>query len=257
LNPLPVWLISEDTTPLPLAKRRKGRWLEKTQAGVNEFLRTDFFSEQYARKKGLLQRTDPRLKIVAGVLALILTSFLRQPWELLLVLVGVLVLALLSLIPIQDLVARKGMVVFWTGLLPAVPAMFWFVSPGQPLVPFLGITHPGARAALILFLKVTASAGIGLLLVLTTTWQNLLSGLKGLGLPKDLVTMLGMMVRYLALLVSGVEDRLWAKQSRTILPERAREARGWIASEIGMLYQHASSLGEEVFLAMKARGYGA
>lgn len=257
MTPLPDWLTSEDSIPLPQVKRRRGKWLEQTQAGASEFLRTDIFSEQYARKPGWLQKLDVRIKIIAALLVLVLASFLREPLGLLLVLAGVLFLALLSEIPFQDLITRKGMVVLWTGLLPAIPALFSFVSPGEPLVRFLGITKPGAAAALLLLLRVATSAGIGLLLVLTTSWQDLLSGLRRLGLPRDLVMMLGMMLRYLALLVAGVEDRLWAKQSRTILPERAREARGWIASEIGMLYQHAATLGEEVFLAMKARGYGA
>ncbi len=257
MTPLPDWFTSEEPLPHPPGKRRRGKWLEKTQAGVSEFLRRDFFSEPYARKPGPLQKMEVRVKIVSAALALVLASVLRESLGLGFMLGGVVFLALLSEIPVQDLVLRKGLVVLWTGILPAVPALFWFVSPGRLLVPFLGITRPGASAAVLLFLRVATSAEIGLLLVLTTSWKDLLTGLRGLGLPKDIVTMLGMMVRYLALLAAGLEDRLWAKQSRTILPERAREARGWIASEVGMLYQHAASLGEEVFLAMKARGYGA
>jgi cobalt/nickel transport system permease protein len=256
MTPLPDWLTSETTTPLPPSRRHRGNWLDETQAGVAEFLRTDLFSEQYARNPGLLQKMDARAKLISGLLLLVLTSFLREPLGLLLVLGGVLFLALLSRIPLRDLIGRKGPVVLWTGLLPALPAMFWFVSPGELLVPGLGITRPGLAAALLLFLRVAVSASIGFLLLLSTSWQDLLSGLRKLGLPRDIVTMLGMMERYLALLVAGVEDRLWAKQSRTIRPDKAREARGWIASEIGMLWHHAASLGEEVFLAMKARGYG-
>lgn len=229
--------------------------MEKTQAGVAEFFRTDLFSEQYARKPGLLQKLDARAKLISCLLFLVLTSFLREPIGLMLVLAGVLAIALLSRLSLRDLVLRKGPVVLWTGLLPALPAIFWFISPGELLVPGLGITKSGFVAALLLFLRVSVSAGLGFLLLLTTSWQDLLSGLRGLGLPRDIVAMLGMMGRYLALLVAGVEDRLWAKQSRTILPEKAREARGWIAAEIGILWRHATELGEDVFLAMKARGY--
>lgn len=253
---LPDWLTSETSTPLPPSRRHRGRWLDKTQAGVAEFLRTDLFSEQYARKPGLLQKMDARAKLISCLLLLVLVSFMREPTGLLLVLLGVVLLALVSRISLLDLAARKGPVVLWTGLLPALPAMFWFVSPGELQVPGLGITKPGLVAALLLFLRVAVSVSIGFLLLLSTSWQDLLSGLRKLGVPRDLVTMLGMMERYLALLVAGLEDRLWAKQSRTIRPEKARETRGWIASEIGMLWHHAADLGEEVFLAMKARGYG-
>jgi cobalt/nickel transport system permease protein len=255
MAPLPDWLTADASFTLPPARKPRGRWLEKTQAGAAEFFRADLFSEEYARKKGLLQKLGARNKIVAAISLLVLTSFLREPLSLLSVLAGVLVLALFSRVSLWDLVRRKGPVVLWTGLLPAFPAVFSFVSPGEPLVASLEITRPGFAAALLLFLRVSVSAGIGFLLILTTPWQDLLSGFYGLGLPRDIVVMLGMMGRYLALLVAGVEDRLWAKQSRTILPEKAREARGWIATEIGILWHHAAELGEDVFLAMKARGY--
>jgi energy-coupling factor transporter transmembrane protein EcfT len=255
MTPLPDWLTSESSTPFPPSRRKRGRWLEKTQRAAAEFFHADLFSEEFARKKGLLQKLGARSKIVAAASLFVLTSFLRGPLALAFVLAGILFLAMLSRIPLKDLTLRKGPIVLWTGLLPALPAMFSFVSPGESLVASLGITRPGFATALLLFLRVAASAGIGFLLILTTSWQDLLSGLRGLGLSRDIVEMLGMMGRYLALLVAGLEDRLWAKQSRTILPEKAREARGWIAAEIGMLWHHAAALGEDVFLAMKARGY--
>lgn len=255
MTPLPDWLAGDVSFSLPWARKARGRWLEKTQRVAAEFFRADLFSEEYARRKGLLQKLGARPKIVAAASLLVLTSFLRDPLALAFVLAGILLLAMLSRIPLKDLALRKGPIVLWTGLLPALPAMFSFVSPGESLVASLGITRPGFAAALLLFLRVATSAGIGFLLILTTSWQDLLSGLRGLGLSRDIVAMLGMMGRYLALLVAGLEDRLWAKQSRTILPEKAREARGWIAAEIGMLWHHAAALGEDVFLAMKARGY--
>ena len=119
------------------------------------------------------------------------------------------------------------------------------------------ITKPGILSAALLFLRVSSSAVAGFLLVLTTPWQDILRALRKFAVPPDFVTTLGMMWRYLAVLVYGVEERLWAKRSRTILPDSNKTARGWIGAELGMLWRYASFLGEEVALAMKARGYSA
>jgi energy-coupling factor transporter transmembrane protein EcfT len=71
----------------------------------------------------------------------------------------------------------------------AIPALF--ITPGSPLVT-LGskviITEQGARTAGLLFLRVTDSLSFGVLLILTTSWTNLLAALRWLRVPALLVT---------------------------------------------------------------------
>lgn len=89
----PVWLLSREAALCPCArigKRRKGSFVEKTLTGAAELLRQVMFSDETSAQPGLLQRVDPRVKIVALFGLLVIGAFLHT------------IAALLVLYPVAD-----------------------------------------------------------------------------------------------------------------------------------------------------------
>lgn len=138
----------------------------------------------------------------------------------------------------------------------AIPALF--ITPGSPLVT-LGskviITEQGARTAGLLFLRVTDSLSFGVLLILTTSWTNLLAALRWLRVPALLVDILAMTYRYLFLLLHTANAMFLARRSRTIGSFSSTENRKWLTRALTTTLAKSQHLSEEVYLAMVSRGY--
>src|SRR5436305_3658071 len=123
--------------PAPRRKRRTG-FVERTIGGLAAALERALYAEELAKADGLLQRLDPRVKVV-GLLALVVAAALSRQIVVILGLFGVaIVLALLSRVPIRTLAARVWVgALLFTGML-ALPAIF--ITPGPVLyrLPLLG-----------------------------------------------------------------------------------------------------------------------
>ena len=64
----PQWLVQPEVGLCPcgcIGKRRKGSFVEKTLGGAAGLLRQAMFSEDIASRSGLLQRVDPRVKLLS------------------------------------------------------------------------------------------------------------------------------------------------------------------------------------------------
>ena len=214
-------------------------------------------AEGFASADGLLQRRDPRFKIGA-MLALILAAtwaqHLATVWCLVLL---VPLLAVVSLIPLRRMALQVGLpVLAFTGLI-AAPAVF--LVPGTVFVtlPLLGwtITGTGLRSAVMLVGRAEATAGLALLLVLTTQWPQLVKALSTLGVPAVIVAMLAMTQRYIFIFLQGAMDMQEAHHSRIMAPVSGRRRRQMIGSAAGVLFARSLDMGQNVHEAMIARGY--
>ncbi len=117
------------------------------------------------------------------------------------------------------------------------------------------MTDAGLYVAARLIVRILACATCTLLLVNTTRPARLFHGLRGIGAPKLAVMLLAMMVRYLAVVARAAEEIHLAKLSRTLLPGTLRQEQAWVAAGMGALFRRTHALGEDVYLAMLARGY--
>ena len=214
-------------------------------------------AETLAGRDGLLQRLDPRAKLVAGV-ALIVSGVLTHALG---VVVGVFVLALvlarLSRIALLRLFGPLWLsVLLFTGAL-ALPALF--VVPGEVLahLPLLDwtLTRQGAQGAALLVARALTSATLALLLVATTPWPQLLKALRSLGVPVVVVAILSMTQRYIFVLMHSAAQLAQARRSRCVAALSAAQQRRMAVASAGVLLEKAVALGDEVHLAMLSRGY--
>jgi cobalt/nickel transport system permease protein len=242
-----------------MAAKRRGKlgFLERTTASFVDAMEHAFYAEQTARVDGLLQRLDPRVKLL-GILALVVPAAAARSLTVIAGLLAIaVVLAALSHVSFGVLMKRVWIaVLLFTGVI-ALPAPF--VTPGRVLyyLPGLGwsVTTQGLMSAGYLVLRVETAATLCVLLVLTTPWNHVLKSLRILRVPAVLVTILGMTYRYLFLVLQSAHDMFESRRSRMIGKLTGRERRRLAASSAGVLMSKTFDLSNEVYLAMQSRGY--
>ena len=274
---LPPWFqqkVNPVYEPDPALANQKIRilFLDRSLRTVAGLMEGFLFAEQYSPKDGILQKLDPRVKLITLLLWVVLVSLLHSlPW--ILGLYGVsLGLALLSRIPLAFFIRRVWLVLSLFAGVIALPAMLNLFTPGVPAVvlfplsreyhwgPYripseIALTWPGIHVALLLISRVATAMSFVLLLTLTTPWPNILKALRSLRIPVIYVQTLGMTLRYLLLLGQIVQDTLLAKKSRTLRPQKTRVEQRWVAGQMGALFKRSLRLSADVHRAMVARGY--
>jgi cobalt/nickel transport system permease protein len=231
--------------------------VERSLSSFVDALQFTFDSERLAKEKGLLQSLDPRVKIVA-ILPLVLIAALTRQLNVVVALFAVaVVVALLSKVPLSTLAKRVWFAVLtFTGLISA-PAIF--LTPGRAIysLPLVGwtVTAQGLRAAAFLVMRAETAATFSVLVVLCTPWSNVLKALRVLRLPTVLVVILGMTYRYIFLLLRTAHDMFVSRKSRMVGQLEGRQLRQVATASAGVLMSKTLQLSEEVYLAMRSRGF--
>ncbi len=253
----------ETAAPLRTRRSRRGNLIHRTVNDVLSFIRNSVYTEEMADRRGLLQAADPRAKLVAlGLLlgAVLATHKLDVLASLYLLVTA---LAVASKIPFLHFLKRVWVFMpLFAGII-ALPILFSPVSPGRSVLILwrwadgtaFAVTDNGLWMASVLVLRVATSVSLAVLLVLTTRWAHLLKALRVFGVPRVFILTLEMTYRYIFLLIGIIQSEHMAKESRTIRRASLPAERHWATSRIGHLFLRSRQMGEEVYLAMLARGY--
>ena len=249
------WVLAR--LPAGAGRRRRKSFVEKTARGLLEATGQVLFAEDMAATGGLLQRLDPRVKLI-GIGALIAAAVaVHRLWVLAGILVLGVALALASHIPMRLLAARVWLAVLaFTGAI-AVPAIF--LTPGAtvwrlPLVEW-AVTQQGLRSAGFLILRAETAATLSMLLILTTLWTRLLRAMRYLRVPVVVVAILGMTYRYMFLFLATARDMFESRESRMVGVLVPADRRRLAAASAGVLLGKTLQVSGEVHMAMQARGF--
>lgn len=129
-----------------------------------------------------------------------------------------------------------------------------FVAVGERTELFgLTVSEHGLQAAGSLLAKATLGVVAALLLAATTEPRDIIAGLEG-KLPRQLIQIMAMMVRYLDVTSDQLRRMRIARESRGFV---ARNPRHWpvLAQGAGAFFVRSYERGERVHLAMLSRGY--
>lgn len=240
------------------SRRRRSRSLARRTAdaiahAVAEVLEND----RVASRAGLLQRIDPRVKLVTIVGFAVMASFVHS----IAVLAG-LALATIALAAASGLSAGSFARKVWgsAGLLSALvaaPALTGWISPGHAILAIgpMTLTQTGLTVAVRLVLRVVAGAGIGLLVVWTTRWTDLLAALTAMRVPDVVVATLAMTQQQIVSLLRSVENMHLARESRMLTTGSARENRGWVVERMAYVATRSIKTADDVYDAMLSRGF--
>jgi cobalt/nickel transport system permease protein len=232
-------------------------FLERTLAGFLRTVEEALEAEELAKANGLLQRLDPRIKVV-GILFLIIAVATAHKLEVIAAAFAIaLVLGLSSRISPLKLAKRVWIpVLLFTGII-ALPAPF--VTAGRVVahLPILGwqLTAQGLRSAGYLIGRVETASTLSVLLILSTPWTHVLKALRVLRVPVVIVVVLGMAYRYIFLLIDAARDMLESRRSRMVGRLPGPERRRLAASSVGVLMSKTLYLSSDVYSAMLARGF--
>lgn len=242
-------------------RRRRSRpdFVARTIVGVTEAIERTVYTEEHARRPGLLQRADPRVKVVLFALAVLTVGLARTLPVLLALYVAIVGLGLWSGFSPGFFVKRVLLGIPLFAGIVAVPALF--LIGGAPLVRIplgvgqLTISDNAALSFLIFVTRVAASVTLAVLLVVTTRWADLLKALRVFHAPEIFIIVLGMTYRYIFLFLQMVENLFLARASRTVGEPQAGEQRRWIGTGMGTLMSRSLQTSTNVYQAMVARGF--
>ena len=262
----PSWLLQGEFAICPcgcIGKRKKGSFVEKTLDGSAGLMRQVMFGQDIADQPGLLQRIDPRLKLASLLVLLVAVALVRNIVVLVVAYFLTVAVAAASRIPAAFFVKRVWLFIpIFTGIV-VIPATLSIITPGDIVLPLWtwhgttqGFTSQGLTAAGLIVTRVALSISLVVLLTLTTSWVRLLAAMRGLGVPRVFVLIVGMAYRYIFLLLGSVTDMYESRKARTVgTVTHDKAARGFVTSTAGALLSKSHTLSEEVHQAMTSRGY--
>jgi cobalt/nickel transport system permease protein len=249
----------ETDIPVTLpGKRRGGRSLaRKTADSIGRSVAEVLENEEFAARPGLLQRLDPRVKLLTLVLMAVTASLVHSIW-MLLVLVGVtLALAAASRVSVGSFARKVWASAGLLAFLIALPSTTALITPGRVVVSLgpLSLTEPGLLGAATLVLRVVAAAGFSLLVVWTMRWTDLLHALTALRLPGVIVATLAMTHKQILTLLRTMEQIHLARESRTISRGTTKENRSWVTERMAFVARKSLKTADDVYDAMLSRGF--
>ncbi len=228
---------------LPSGLLLRRNFVERTLASLFRASQYAATAEHSAESGGVLQRVDPRVKLVGLILLVVVVAASRHLVVIGAMFVFALVLALLSGVGIDKLAKWVWIpVLLFTGAI-ALPAMFLIPGP------------PGMRSAVYLVSRAETAATLSALLVLTTPWPWVLKALRVLKCPMVLVAILGMTYRYVFEILRTALDMFESRRSRTVGVLSPVESRRLAASAAGVLLSKSVHLSGDVHMAMQSRGF--
>ncbi|HEY0519259.1 MAG TPA: cobalt ECF transporter T component CbiQ [Ilumatobacteraceae bacterium] len=264
--PTPAWLLRDEVALCPcgcIGTRNKIGFVDKTINGASTVLRQVLFTDETASRPGVLQRIDPRVKVITTLAFVVSAAVVRN----ITVLVGMYAVAVavaaVSRISIPYFIKRVWLFVPIFTAVVVMPATLSVITPGRVVLPLgtwfghrVGVTAQGLRSASLVVVRVATSISFVALLTITTRWSRLLAALRAIRLPRMFVLVLGMAYRYVFHLLSCVTDMYEARKARTVdVRTGTMSGRVFVSTTGGALFAKAHTMSEEVHQAMTARGY--
>ena len=237
--------------------RRNRSFARKTADTISHAVAEVLENDQVASAPGLMQRLDPRVKLVSIVVFAVTATFMQSLVVLVAMVLATMALAAASGVGVASFSRKVWASAGFFGLLLSLPAATAWISPGRVLVPLgpLSITAPGLYVAARLTTRVAAGAGFGLLVVWTTRWTDILQALTAMRAPDVVVATLAMTQQQIMSLLRTVENMHLARESRMLTAGTAKANRGWVAERIAFVATKSIKTADDVYDAMLARGF--
>jgi len=225
------------------------------------------FLDPYRPRNSLVHRFDPRLKLVLVVVYILTCTLIPTgAWPIYFLLFALIFSAeILSELGVAHVLKRSALALpFVLAALPlilTVPGSTIFTLPVGPWQ--LSPTYPGLERFFSITVKSWLSVQAAILLAASTPFPDLLVAMRSIGVPRLLVSIFGLMWRYLFVLVDETIRLLRARSARSgqsdppvtksggRLAWRARVTGGMA----GNLFLRAFERSDRIYMAMVSRGY--
>jgi cobalt/nickel transport system permease protein len=263
---IPEWLLVKDEYKFTGKSKNGLHFIKKTLRYISQIFENEFFCEKYAGKQMLLQMIDPRVKLITFIFYLVLSSFTSSILLLLILALMPMLYAKLSGLNMRDYIKRVWLYIPVIILIISIPAatslfvkgnaLFYLIKPGtMELKDGLYFSLNGIEVALRLSLRAGISLSFGFLLLLTTRWSHITRSLVVMRVPLIFISILNMAYRYIFVISNASGDMLTARYMRTVGELKTSDNRKFMGHSIAYLFIKSHYLSEEVFDAMRCRGF--
>lgn len=225
------------------------------------------FLDPYRPRNSLIHQWDARLKLVLAV-AFILTSTLvpSGAWPIYLLLLAlILSVELLSELGVSYVLKRSALAIpFVLAALPliiTIPGQTLYTLPLGPWV--IHASYPGLTRFLSITLKSWISVQAAIVLASSTSFPELLVAMRALHVPRLMVSIFGLMWRYMFVLADEASRLMRARLARSGESAKPNFRPGgnlsWRAkvtgNMAGSLFLRAFERSDRIYMAMVSRGY--
>ena len=272
---IPEWMKEIDTGSCPcctVGAGKKKSFIQKTISNILNFFEECLINDGMAKRDGLLQSLDPRIKLVSIITLIFAVAMTHDLRLLVAVYLLTLVSAYVSRVEILFFLKRVWVFIpIFAGFI-TIPVLFNVfmagdslvsvatLGPGAHLGPFplpetLAITRQGTLVALTFVLRVATCVSAAVLLFLTTPRDLIFKSLRALEVPKVYVLTLDMCYRYIFLFIGMVKDFYLARKSRAMKVLPLMEEQRWVGGRVGYTLIKSLDMSEKVHSAMVSRGF--
>ncbi|KJJ84457.1 Cobalt ABC transporter CbiQ, permease subunit [Candidatus Omnitrophus magneticus] len=217
------------------------------------------YLDKYSYIKSPIHRLDARVKTITFLIFILFIIFTAPDYYLSFLIYGLIlsILITLSKIPLRFVVTKTLVLVPFVLM---IAVFIPFFKQGEILAEFsfYGMKAEITGAGLIMFWAVIIKAYLSMLCVIllisTTVFTSFLKALEKLYMPKVFIMIMSFMYRYIFIILDELMKMNQAKLAR------GAKNRGWfnvkvLSNMLGVLFVRAYEKGENVYLAMNARGF--
>jgi cobalt/nickel transport system permease protein len=223
------------------------------------------FLDPYRERQSVIHALDPRVKFVftlAFVLTMALLPFGAWPIYVLMLTLS-LSITVLSELGLKYVLKRSLLAIPF--VLAALPLLFTVSGPALLTIPIgslgLTITSTGLERLLSILFKSWVSVQVAIVFAAATPFPDMLLAMRAVKIPRLLVSLFGLMWRYMFVMVDEVIRLLRARSARSGSVEGSRSGGSiaWRAKVTGgmagNLFVRSLDRGDRIYAAMAARGY--
>ncbi len=208
----------------------------------------------------VIHRLDPRVKVL-GIFAILFgISAMNHIFVPLLIFISAILVALAIKTPLKTLLMRLVIAPFSIAIVVLLVALFTYGGTHEVASIYgLPIYRESIYFATLLFTRIIASIAVLSVFVTTTQVRDAMEALRWFHMPKTIVDLAMMMLRYIHLLSAESVSMYRAQASRCGFSRKLsyRQKMMNLGTVGGALVLRALKRGERVYRAMIARGYTA
>jgi cobalt/nickel transport system permease protein len=271
---LPSFLMTNEEHKHPSARRSKHSlsFLDNTIKNLSDFVSKGYSQYESASTSGMMQQLDSRTKLLFLLSNIILASCLQH-----IVVLAFLLTFVLILFPISNLdLLRPFKIAFWPvfffGIILIAPASLNVISGGEikwmianfqdehnfwiyHIPDKIGISMEGLQVVTRLFLRISLSIILTLLIIYSTSFAEIIKALRMFRIPAIFLLSITLSYKFIFILSKTTSETYFAMRTHWMKREKNDESSKIIAGRIAFVFRKSWLKYEEVYMAMQARGF--
>lgn len=258
-------------------KRFKLKFIDKGILKTSYVLKAYFDNNTFSNKNDYLNKISIRIKIIFLIIILLIISFANKIEYQLIITSLLFILSLIYLIQQKDnyktikFIKKIIYPTIFLGFLLSFPASFNFITNGEPLINLfqlkneykfwvykipkeIFISKEGFDVTMLITLRVLNSISASILILQTEPIEKIINGLKILGVPSTIRTILLITQKYIILFSRTVQGYYFSMKSRMFAKPKNSLLYDIIGTRVYLLYRKTKEKFYGTSLAMKSRG---